>query len=116
MLELATIKGAEIFGLEEEVGSIEKGKKADIITINAKDPHISPTADLLSSLVLYANGNDVNDVIVDGKILKRNGEIAFDEWREVITNAQNISSQMWSSFWKDKPELNEVWNKFLAWN
>jgi 5-methylthioadenosine/S-adenosylhomocysteine deaminase len=116
MLELATIKGAEIFGLEDEVGSIEKGKKADIITINIKDPHISPTGDLLSSLVLYANGNDVDDVIVDGNILKRNGEIVFQDWSEIITNAQNVSSQMWSSFWKDKPELNEVWKKFLAWN
>ena len=116
ILELATIKGAEIFGLEDDVGSIEKGKKADIITINIKKPHISPTADLLSSLVLYANGNDVDDVIVDGNILKRNGEIVFEDWKEIITNAQNISSQMWSSFWKDKPELNEAWKKVLGWN
>jgi 5-methylthioadenosine/S-adenosylhomocysteine deaminase len=116
LLELATIKGAEIFGLEDEIGSIEKGKKADIITINIKNPHISPTADLLSSLVLYANGNDIDDVIVEGNMLKRNGKILFEEWKEIITNAQNVGSQMWSGFWKDKPELYDVWKKFLAWS
>lgn len=49
-------------------------------------------------------------------MLKRNGKIIFEEWKEIITNAQNVGSQMWSGFWKDKPELYDVWKKFLAWS
>lgn len=58
----------------------------------------------------------IDDVIVEGNMLKRNGKIIFEEWKEIITNAQNVGSQMWSGFWKDKPELYDVWKKFLAWS
>jgi len=69
VLDMATVDAAKCLGLED-VGSIEEGKKADIITIDLKRPHLNPINDIVSNIIFSANGNDVVDVIVDGKVLK----------------------------------------------
>ncbi len=74
VLEMATINGAKALGLEKEIGSIEKGKKADIITVDLHKLHLTPVLfgeffNAVSHLVYAANGADVNDVIIDGKIV-----------------------------------------------
>jgi 5-methylthioadenosine/S-adenosylhomocysteine deaminase len=74
VLELATIRGAEVMGIEDMVGSLEPGKKADLQLIDLKSPHITPTADVTSSLVLYGSTADVDTVMVDGRIVKEAGE------------------------------------------
>jgi len=75
MLELASIRGAEVMGIAESVGSLEIGKRADIQLIDMYQPHILPTADITSSLVLYGGTANVDTVIVDGNIVKENGKI-----------------------------------------
>ena len=59
MLELATIRGAEVLGIEKEVGSIESGKKADIIMYDLTNPHLQPTMEPISSVVLYGTSGDM---------------------------------------------------------
>ncbi|HZX20714.1 MAG TPA: amidohydrolase [archaeon] len=71
ILDMATIKGAECIGLEKEIGSIEEGKKADIITLEIEN-NLKPVNDVVSNIIFSANGNNVNDVIINGKIILEN--------------------------------------------
>ncbi len=71
-LKMATMGGARAVMLENEIGTLEKGKKADIILLDVNQIHLSPTADLLKTVVLNGGPDDVSDVIVDGKVLIEN--------------------------------------------
>jgi len=71
-VEMATINGAKALGLEKEIGSIEKGKKADIILFDLRRPEWMPIYDILYNLVWCATGDSVETVMVDGKILMEN--------------------------------------------
>lgn len=72
ILEMATINGAKSLGLEDEIGSIEQGKKADILLISTEEPQFTPFHNIPSTLVYGTNGSNVDSVIVDGKILMEN--------------------------------------------
>lgn len=69
VLEMATINGAKALGLAGEIGSIEEGKKADLILINTNKPHLQPLNNEISAIAYSAQASDVDTVIVDGKIL-----------------------------------------------
>jgi 5-methylthioadenosine/S-adenosylhomocysteine deaminase len=69
VLRMATISGANALGLEKDVGSLEKGKKADIVLIDLSKPHLKPLHDIYASIVYASRGSDVDTVIVDGRIL-----------------------------------------------
>jgi 5-methylthioadenosine/S-adenosylhomocysteine deaminase len=77
-LKMATQGGARAVMLHDEIGTLEPGKKADIILLNINRLHLSPTADLPKTVVLNGGPDDVSDVIVDGKVLIENG--AFREF------------------------------------
>ena len=80
VLAMASIEGARALGLEGEIGSLEPGKRADIITLDLAQPHLTPAADLEAALVYSARGSDVRDVIVDGRVLMRDRRfLALDE-------------------------------------
>jgi cytosine/adenosine deaminase-related metal-dependent hydrolase len=68
-LEMATINGARALGLEKEIGSIENGKKADLILVKLRAPHLVPTFNPISNLIYAAEGSDVETVLIDGKII-----------------------------------------------
>lgn len=70
-LLMATREGARCLGLEEETGSIQAGKKADVILIDFDAPHLVPQHSVVSNLVYSAGAGDVHSVIVDGKVLLR---------------------------------------------
>jgi len=70
-LELATLGGARALGLEGEIGSLEAGKRADVIVVDPRAPHATPAPDAVSTLVYAAQSRDVRDVIVDGRVLVR---------------------------------------------
>ena len=72
-LWMATRAGARTLGLESEIGSIETGKKADVILVSRRRPHLAPDVDPFSTLVYAARGSDVRTTIVDGEILVDNG-------------------------------------------
>ncbi|MEM2971739.1 MAG: amidohydrolase [Candidatus Bathyarchaeia archaeon] len=75
VLKMATLNGAKALGLDGEVGSLEIGKKADIILIDLSKPHLKPLHNIYASIVYSARGSDVDTVIVDGKILMENRQI-----------------------------------------
>ncbi len=74
VLEMATIKGAEALGMEDEIGSLEVGKRADIILVDFNKPHHTPLTNPVSHLVYSTQGSDVDSVIVDGQILMQGRE------------------------------------------
>jgi 5-methylthioadenosine/S-adenosylhomocysteine deaminase len=72
VIKMATINGAAALGLDKITGSIEIGKKADIIIIDSNSLHMTPMYDPYSALVYSANGSDVDTVIIEGKIVMKN--------------------------------------------
>jgi cytosine/adenosine deaminase-related metal-dependent hydrolase len=82
VLEMATLRGASAVGLERKIGSIEVGKKADLILLNLQKPHLTPTFNPISSIVYAGEGPDVETVIIDGKMVMENRVVkTLDEER-----------------------------------
>jgi 5-methylthioadenosine/S-adenosylhomocysteine deaminase len=108
VLELATIRGAEVMGIDDKVGSLEPGKKADLQLIDLRSPHITPTADVTSSLVLYGSTADVDTVMVDGRIVKEAGEIVVADVGGAVSEAQVLADEIWGDLFRDRPELERL--------
>ncbi len=94
VLKMATINGAKSLGMEKEIGSIEVGKKADIILVDLKKPHLTPVHNVVSHVVYSAVGGDVDTMIVDGKVLMQNRKVLTFEEAQVIKKAQDVSEEM----------------------
>ncbi len=95
-LEMATIRGAQLYGLENELGSIETGKLADIIII---DPKRSPTPvypeNVIDHIVNTVTGDDVETVIVGGNVLMRERKMLSMEKEEVIKMSRKSAERIW---------------------
>lgn len=91
VLKMATLGGAAVLGLEKDLGSIEVGKKADLIVVDLQSPHLVPLYNPSSTLVYSACGADVKDVIVNGKVLMKDRSILTLDAREVIERVKAIS-------------------------
>ena len=93
-IAMGTSKGAEALGLADEIGSIEVGKKADIILIDTNSANMVPDSSTLTSNIIYsANGSNVDTTICNGKILMENKKLTvldeqeiYDKAREAIKN------------------------------
>lgn len=71
VLEMVTVDAARALGMEKEIGSLEPGKKADLILIDADRPHMAPMNMPLYRVAYFANGNDVRTVLVNGRVVMR---------------------------------------------
>jgi len=71
LLEMVTIDAANALGWDDEIGSLEAGKKADVIVVDLRQPHLTPNLMVVHRLIYEAVGNDVDTVIVDGRVLMR---------------------------------------------
>jgi 5-methylthioadenosine/S-adenosylhomocysteine deaminase len=92
IVELATIEGARTLGLDGQVGSLTPGKKADIIMVRKTDINMVPVMDPYFSLVYSGLPQNVDTVVVDGKMLVANGKLTSLDVGAVIT-AANSSAQ-----------------------
>lgn len=86
-IELTTIDGARALGLADQVGSLTPGKRADVVLIRADDVNIAPAADIESAIVRSATPANVDTVMVDGRILKRGGDLVAYDVEEVVREA-----------------------------
>ena len=87
LLEMVTIDAARGLGMAQAIGSLEAGKKADVITVDLATPHAYPPNMPVHRLVFFAGGADVRDVIVDGRILMRERIVTTVDEKEVLAEA-----------------------------
>ena len=87
-LEMGTIGGARTLGLEKQIGSLEKGKRADLIVVSARNARHTPMYDPVSHLVYVTSGDDVQTTIVNGKVLMRDRKVLTLDEGAVLTDAR----------------------------
>lgn len=88
VIEMATIDGAAAIGLEREIGSIDIGKKADIIVLDYDNAFMTPIHNPVSAIVYSSLGHDVSSVVVDGRFVMRDGTVTSVDERAVRRQAQ----------------------------
>lgn len=93
-LEMVTIDAARALGMDHLIGSVELGKAADLILIDMQRPHLYPANMQPFRVVYYANGNDVDTVIVGGKLLLQAGQPVHTNTFAVLADAQHEAEQM----------------------
>ena len=91
VLQMATIDGAKAIGLDEDIGSLEIGKQADLIIIDTDKPHLVPMYNPLSHIVYTMQGSDVRDVIVAGRILVRDQNLLTIDLEDILERVAEIS-------------------------
>jgi cytosine/adenosine deaminase-related metal-dependent hydrolase len=113
VLEMATIDAAKALGLDAEIGSLEVGKRADMILVDMQRPHLAPDNMAAHRVVNFANGNDVDTVIVGGEICLKDrkptrvsgAEILAEAARETDAMIERIGAaadlKMQPGFWKE---------------
>jgi cytosine/adenosine deaminase-related metal-dependent hydrolase len=77
ILEMATIDGARSLGMDHEIGSIETGKRADLILLDLRHPQTTPHHHLAATIVFQAYGNEVDTVLIDGNVVMENRRLSF---------------------------------------
>jgi 5-methylthioadenosine/S-adenosylhomocysteine deaminase len=93
-LWMATRNGANALGLEQEIGSVEVGKRADLVLIDAAAPHMAPGPDPFSTIVYAGRPTDVRMVMVDGRILVDDGICLHMDSAEVAATARDEAGRL----------------------
>ncbi|MDI6755585.1 MAG: amidohydrolase [Thermodesulfobacteriota bacterium] len=94
VLHMATLGGAKVLGLDKEIGSLEIGKKADVIVLDFNRPHLQPIYNIVSHLVYSATGADVRDVIIDGKLVMQDRKLLTLDEEKILQKMQEIKGKI----------------------
>jgi 5-methylthioadenosine/S-adenosylhomocysteine deaminase len=97
VVEMATIEGAKAVHLEREIGSLEPGKKADLILINLNEPNAVPMYDVYSQLAYALKANDVDTVVIGGKLVMRDRKLLTLREGEILAQAREYGKRVTSS-------------------
>jgi 5-methylthioadenosine/S-adenosylhomocysteine deaminase len=100
VLRLATIGGAQVLGLSDRIGTLEQGKRADVVIVNLQDAKSQPVYSVESAIVYAASGNAVTTTIVDGRILMRRGEVLTINEAETLAKAKEYRDRVLASLKK----------------
>ena len=93
-LDMATVGGARVIGMEKLLGSLEPGKRADLITVSTHSARETPMYDPVSHLVYVTRGDDVRNTIVNGKVLMRDRHLTTLNRETVIADANRLASRV----------------------
>jgi 5-methylthioadenosine/S-adenosylhomocysteine deaminase len=98
VLRLATLDGAIALGMEQDIGTLTVGKKADVIVVDMQNAWCQPVRDpdVISTLVWNANGSDVQHVVVDGKVVVENRRLQTADQDLVFREAQKMADKVWT--------------------
>jgi 5-methylthioadenosine/S-adenosylhomocysteine deaminase len=99
-LEMATILGARALGMETEIGSLEPGKRADMISVRLDAPHAVPLYNVYSQLVYALKGSDVDDVMVNGRLVVRSRRMLTLNAAQVLAEAEKYKVKVQKSLLK----------------
>ena len=94
VFRMATRGGARVLGLESRVGSLEAGKKADIIILDLDQPHLTPLYNIYSHLVYAARGADVTRVIINGRTVMKDRQLLSLDLREILSRANRFAETL----------------------
>ena len=109
---LATLGGAEALNMADQIGTIEVGKKADIVIFDANSVNLAGIADPFQGVVFHASNADVDTVFVDGEILKRNGKLAKADWASVAKELRAATAEIRRKH--PAEEVEAVWSEYYA--
>jgi 5-methylthioadenosine/S-adenosylhomocysteine deaminase len=93
-LEMATIEGARAMGMEHEIGSLEAGKRADLLVVSMASARQTPMYDPVSHIVYVTHGDDVQTTIVNGKVLMRDRKVLTLDRRQVLADARLFAEKV----------------------
>jgi 5-methylthioadenosine/S-adenosylhomocysteine deaminase len=94
VLEMATISGARALHLENQIGSLEEGKKADLILVDVNGPHATPMYNVYSQLVYALKGSDVKTVVIDGKLVMEDRRMLTLNEKEILDKAHGYQKRV----------------------
>jgi len=94
VLEMATIDGAKAMGLENEIGSIEPGKRADLVVFDLKHANTTPINRPHSQIVYCSKSHNVDTVIIDGKIVMKKGRITTLDEEKIVKKTQEVADDL----------------------
>ena len=94
VFRMATRGGARVLGMESRVGSLEAGKKADIIILDLDQPHLTPLYNIYSHLVYAARGADVTRVIIHGRTVMKDRELLTLDLKEILSRANRFAEML----------------------
>jgi 5-methylthioadenosine/S-adenosylhomocysteine deaminase len=94
VVEMATIAGAGAIGLAAVIGSLEPGKRADIVVLRADRPHLVPVYHPASTVVYAATGADVRHVFIDGQMVVRDGLLQTADVNDILTEARLVAEEI----------------------
>jgi 5-methylthioadenosine/S-adenosylhomocysteine deaminase len=97
-LRLATMGGAEALGMEGDIGSIEIGKRADLVLLHMRGFGLTPVLDPVQNLVYHAHATHVHAVLVDGEILVEGGELKTVDAQALVDGAEEAARTAWRRF------------------
>lgn len=94
VLEMATLGGARALGMEDRLGSLEAGKRADLVVVSRAAPRMHPMFDPVSHLVYAAKGADVTDVVIEGRVVMRDGKVLTLDEATVLRDAEALRGKV----------------------
>jgi len=97
VLEMATVGGARVLGMESKIGTLERGKRADVVVIDLQQAKVQPVYSVPSAIVYAASGSSVVTTIVDGKVLMKDRKLLTVDEAEVLRKAKQYRDQVLKS-------------------
>lgn len=94
LVEMGTIGGANVLGLDKEIGSIEVGKKADLTLIETKSVNMQPIYDYYAAIVYSANASNIDSVVVDGKIVVKNKKLVSGDFAQIRNSLLGLQNKI----------------------
>jgi 5-methylthioadenosine/S-adenosylhomocysteine deaminase len=94
VLKMATVNGASVLGMKDKIGSIETGKKADIIIVDINKPHLTPMYAPCSHLVYSVTGGDVTTSIINGKLIMENRKLLTLDIEKIMADVRDIAKKI----------------------
>jgi cytosine/adenosine deaminase-related metal-dependent hydrolase len=105
VLEWATLGSARALHMEDSLGSLEVGKKADLFIVNTQRPHLVPTMRIVSGFIHNGQPGDIESVMVDGTFLMRDGMVLTVDEEEIVKEADRIGRRAWRRLVERYPDV-----------
>lgn len=110
-LEMATVNGAKIVGMEKQIGTLEVGKRADIVLIDIKKPHILPIHNIYENIVYCANESDVDTVVINGKVVMENRKVKTIDEDYVTERIVSITADLDKKAKERAKSIAKLWQE-----